>query len=118
MMNGRRTFLISIGAALTACTMLLAATPPSLLNYQGVLRDSSDAPLDGSYHMIFRLWSAETGGDEILIDESLAGDQGLIKKHLFYLAVGFLDSCDRIVGLICFLNHFDWHGSGPTLMIN
>jgi hypothetical protein len=43
-------------------------TPPDLLNYQGVLRDSSDEPLDGTYGMVFRFFSADSGGDEILVD--------------------------------------------------
>ena len=46
----------------------LAAEPPDLVNYQGVLRAADDAPLDGVHDMIFRFFSAEIGGDEILID--------------------------------------------------
>jgi hypothetical protein len=56
--------VLSIGFAAAA----LAAYPPTLLNYQGVLRDASDRPLDGSYDMVLRLFSAATGGDEILVD--------------------------------------------------
>jgi hypothetical protein len=47
----------------------LAATPPGLLNYQGVLRAADGSPLDGEYDMAFRFMSAEVGGDEILLDE-------------------------------------------------
>ena len=46
----------------------LAVTPPDQIHYQGVLRDSAGEPLDGAYNMWFRLWSAETGGNEILVD--------------------------------------------------
>ncbi|RMF75461.1 MAG: hypothetical protein D6738_03815 [Acidobacteria bacterium] len=49
-----------------------AAAAPDAINYQGVLRDAADAPLDGGYDMVFRFWSAETAGDEILIDRHLA----------------------------------------------
>jgi hypothetical protein len=33
----------------------MAASPPELVNYQGVLRDDVGAPLDGSFDMVFRL---------------------------------------------------------------
>jgi hypothetical protein len=33
---------------------MMAATPPTIINYQGVLRSASDAPLTGSYDMEFR----------------------------------------------------------------
>lgn len=56
-------------AVLSCCAVLLfAAAPPDILNYQGVLRNAADQPLDGAYDMVFRLCSAETGGDEILVD--------------------------------------------------
>jgi hypothetical protein len=44
------------------------ATPPDAINYQGVLRDSSDEPLEGTYGMVFRFFSADSGGEEILVD--------------------------------------------------
>ena len=44
------------------------ASPPAFIHYQGVLRDSNDAPLSGSYNMMFRFFNADTGGDEILSD--------------------------------------------------
>jgi type VI secretion system VgrG family protein len=45
-----------------------AASAPSRLHYQGVLRDASDQPLDGQLSMTFRFFDAETGGNEILVD--------------------------------------------------
>jgi hypothetical protein len=54
--------------ALLAATALIAGDPPETINYQGVLRDSSDTPLDGAYAMVFRFYSASSGGDEILVD--------------------------------------------------
>jgi hypothetical protein len=44
------------------------ATPPSLVNYQGVLRSATGAPLTGSYDMRFTFYSSSSGGDQILID--------------------------------------------------
>src|SRR5262245_36089183 len=53
-------------------TALLAASPPPLINYQGVLRGAGDEPLTGSYDMTFRFFDAEIGGAEILVDRHLA----------------------------------------------
>src|SRR5262245_44104351 len=50
----------------------IAATPPTLVNYEGVLRNASNAPLNGTYDMEFRFWSSDVGGDEILIDRHTA----------------------------------------------
>src|SRR5207247_5941894 len=47
-----------IAALLMSAASAEAATPISQINYQGVLRNASDAPLDGDYDMIFRFWSA------------------------------------------------------------
>ncbi|MDQ7007230.1 MAG: hypothetical protein Q9Q40_08350 [Acidobacteriota bacterium] len=55
-----------------AAGLALAADPPDRMHYQGVLRDASDAPLDGDYDMVFRFWSADVAGDEILVDRHVA----------------------------------------------
>ncbi|RMG48207.1 MAG: hypothetical protein D6718_02230, partial [Acidobacteria bacterium] len=79
--------VLSVAAALPA---LPQATPPSVINYQGVLRDASDKPLDGSYNMVFRFWSAETGGDEILLDRHLDinGQAVTVSGGLFSVVLG------------------------------
>ncbi len=59
-------------------SFLWAAEPPSSVNYQGVLRDSFDKPLDGSYDMIFKFFSAAGLGDEIMIDQHLAAGTGAV----------------------------------------
>ena len=51
-------FCLVIGLALSTAT----AQPVDVINYQGVLRDSSDNPLEGSYDMVFRFHNAESGG--------------------------------------------------------
>jgi hypothetical protein len=38
------------------------------MNYQGVLRNSFDEPLDGTYGMVLRFFNADFGGEEILVD--------------------------------------------------
>jgi hypothetical protein len=64
------------------------ATPPALVNYQGVLRNASDDPLDGTYNMRFLFFSDETAGDEILIDEHLLGNGVTVTGGLFNVKLG------------------------------
>jgi hypothetical protein len=80
------TVLLSIAAIMGAT----AADPPELINYQGVLRNASDIPLDGNYDMEFHFYSAETGGDQILVDyHTLAlSDQVTVNGGLFNVALG------------------------------
>ncbi|RMF76246.1 MAG: hypothetical protein D6738_01855 [Acidobacteria bacterium] len=74
----RRPGLHRAGAAALAALLLAGglalaqSATPSEINYQGVLRDAAGVPLDGDYDMVFRFWSAETAGDEILADRHLA----------------------------------------------
>ncbi|RMG43382.1 MAG: hypothetical protein D6718_12390, partial [Acidobacteria bacterium] len=81
---------IAAASVLAAVLAAAAATPPGVLNYQGVLRDAADKPLDGSYDMVFRFWSAETGGDEILIDRHLSanGQAVTVSGGLFSVQLG------------------------------
>jgi hypothetical protein len=64
--------------------------PSPFVNYQGVLRDSSQAPLDGSFDMVFRFFDAPENGSEILIDEHLAAGSGnvVVSGGLFNVALG------------------------------
>jgi hypothetical protein len=70
-----------------------AATPLDRINYQGVLRSASGAPLSGEYDMIFRFFSAPSGGDEILVDDWSQGVGGPVQVSggLFdvWLGAGF-----------------------------
>ena len=70
-METRKTFPLMVLSALVTGS-ILAATPPPLVNYQGVLRSSADAPLTGTYDMVFRFFDAATGGAEIMIDQHTA----------------------------------------------
>jgi len=55
-----------------------AAALPKLVNWQGVLRDASDAPLNGSFDMRFRLFDAESAANLILIDSHTAASGGQV----------------------------------------
>jgi len=46
----------------------MAAVPPPLLNYQGVLRNTSNGPLTGNFDMTLRFYDALAGGNQILVD--------------------------------------------------
>ncbi len=59
-------------ALIAMLSVTFAATPPSLVNYQGVLRDASDKPLNGNYDMLFKFFDASTAGTEIMIDQHAA----------------------------------------------
>lgn len=56
----------------------LAAAPPALVNYQGVLRGSNDAPLTGSYDITFTFFDALTAGAEIMIDAHRAAESNAV----------------------------------------
>ncbi len=80
------TILLSIAAIVPAT----AADPPELINYQGVLRNASDIPLDGDYDMEFEFYSAEIGGDQILIDyhTQVLSEPVTVTGGLFNVALG------------------------------
>jgi len=64
---------------------VLAADPPALVNYQGVLRDSGGTPVpDGSYEMQFRFFAVQApGGSAILQDsQTVAVTGGLFNVQL------------------------------------
>ncbi len=69
---------------------VFAASPPDLMNYQGVLRDSFDAPLNGTYLMVFRFIDAAGGGIEIMVDEhgDAAGGTVVVSNGLFNVQLG------------------------------
>jgi len=70
-MENRKTVPSMMLSALVT-GLMLAATPPTLVNYQGVLRSSVDAPLTGTYDMVFRFFDAATAGAEIMVDQHTA----------------------------------------------
>jgi hypothetical protein len=73
-----RTCLHGVLVAFLA-PLAFAASPPPLLNYQGVLRDSSNAPVpDGAYDMTFRFYDALTAGNLLLVDNHASGSAGQV----------------------------------------
>ncbi len=84
-----RTNRIIIAAGLYA-SLAFSAAPPALIDYQGVLRSSADAPLTGTYDMVFRVFDAATGGSELLVDRHV--DEGglgvVVRAGLFSVVIG------------------------------
>ncbi len=68
---------LSTALALTAGSAA-AAPPPDPVNFQGVLRDAAGAPLDGAFDMVFHLYDAAAGGNEILRDIHEASGAGAV----------------------------------------
>src|SRR5262245_54986064 len=72
----------------TGFPSVLAATPPALLNYQGVLRDASDKPKNGTFEMTFRFFDADTAGAEILVDAHVTPSGVVVTNGLFNVLLG------------------------------
>jgi hypothetical protein len=86
MKNGFAPASLALALLLAAVTPAFAQAPH--MNYQGVLRDSADNPLDGTYDMVFRFYGPV--GQEFLIDEHLATGTGAVTvtNGLFNVALG------------------------------
>lgn len=82
--------LLTLALAFLWISTVQAVEPPTLINYQGVLRDAGDNPLDGDYDMIFRFYNAPAGGVEILVDEHRASGAGPVTSTdgMFSVALG------------------------------
>jgi hypothetical protein len=65
--------LLHLVVAVLAMGPAAAATPPALVNYQGVLRNAQDVPQNGTFDIIFGFFDAPTGGDQILVDAHTGG---------------------------------------------
>jgi hypothetical protein len=81
-----KTWILSLAAAGT----VLAADPPALINYQGVLRGANDKPLDGTYDMVFSFFDAASGGNQILVDahDAAHGSAVTVAGGLFSIELG------------------------------
>ena len=58
-MDKKLIFLISF---LLALSFLSYAQVPQMINYQGMLSDAGGNPISGDYSVVFKIYSAETGG--------------------------------------------------------
>ncbi len=58
----KRFVLFSGLIILVSLASLSLAEIPKLINYQGMLTDNSDEPLDGDFNITFRIYNASSGG--------------------------------------------------------
>src|SRR5262245_15000761 len=83
----RHAAAIAFSVALSAVS---AADPPTLVGYQGVLRDALDRPKAGTFDMVFRFYDAPTAGTEILVDSHTGGGANavIVTGGLFGVQLG------------------------------
>ena len=83
-----RKALSCLGLLASFATSALAISPPPLINYQGVLRDSANRPLTGTYDMVFRFFDVPAGGNAILVDSHIGGGGVVVSGGLFNAHLG------------------------------
>jgi hypothetical protein len=63
----------------------LAGTVASKISYQGRLTDASGNPLTGTYNLVFQLWDAVTGGNQVggdIVKNNVSVNNGLFTVYL------------------------------------
>jgi len=86
-----KAVLILLTCVMFVTLLLAAATPPALVNYQGVLRDGTGAPHAGSFDMTFRFYNLVTAGTLLLTDTHNAAapsGQVIVSNGLFTAQLG------------------------------
>ncbi len=84
----RKTMTLSLLLLAGVAGVALATSPPALINYQGVLRSASNAPLNGTFDMVFRFYDDLTGGNEILVDSHTGPGSVTVTNGLFSAQLG------------------------------
>ncbi len=85
------TIALSIGLGLMVLSSLVSnmlpvvAASPTTLGYQGVLRNSGQTPLSGSYDFVVRYYGVQTGGS-VLYAEQFSGVA--VNNSGFFLSLG------------------------------
>lgn len=79
-----RKFAVVFIALILGLSAAAFAQVPRLISYQGRLTDSSDAPLEGTYDVTFRIYDAE-GGGALLWEET---QSVLIQTGVFSIFLG------------------------------
>jgi len=86
-----KAVLILLTCVMFVTLLPAAATPPALVNYQGVLRDAAGAPQTGSFDMVFRFYDQSSGGTLLLTDTHDTGapsGQVVVTNGLFTAQLG------------------------------
>jgi hypothetical protein len=74
--------------------LVLAASPcwsgiPHMINYEGMLTDDSDIPLDGTYNLSFKIYGSESGDDSLWWEHHTGV---LVSNGLFSVMLGKITS--------------------------
>lgn len=69
-------------------TPLFSAAPPDRMNFQGVLRNASNAPQNGTFDMVFQFYDAATLGNQILLDTHTGGSAVTVTGGMFNVQLG------------------------------
>ena len=86
-MTHKTTFMVVFALLFS---LVVFAEVPRVINYQGKLTDGSGVALDGSYDIIFRLYTTETGGTAIWTEAHTGDDAITITNGLFDVQLGTL----------------------------
>lgn len=86
----KRTLIGLMLASVVVVPALEAATPPAIVNYQGVLLNAGGGPENGDRDMIFHFYDSSVAGNEILRDKHLLADakQVSVMTGLFNVPLG------------------------------
>jgi len=81
--------IVAANLVLVLAIMLLLptshSTVPSLINYQGLIKDSIGDPLNGTFAMTFEIWNSNSGGSQLW---SEAHPSVVVTKGLFKVVLG------------------------------
>lgn len=75
-------------ALISMAASLFAAAPPDRMNFQGVLRNASNAPQNGTFDMVFQFYDAATLGNQILVDTHTGGSAVTVTGGMFNVQLG------------------------------
>lgn len=85
----RHVCLLAVAAAIVAVMSAGAEAAPRLINYQGVITDTSGQPLDGTHDLIFRIYPDSIPGTDPLWEEAHSGVT--VADGLFNVILGGLE---------------------------
>lgn len=82
-MKARGLFLVVVIAAFVLVTLNAQAQVPQLINYQGQLTNSNGAPANGTFTMLFRIYNAASGGNQVYAEaQSVTVNNGVFNVLL------------------------------------
>ncbi len=87
-MNSMRWLALLLVVTSAMVSIATAATPPSLVNYQGVLRDPNGVPITGTRDMVFVFFDDPNAEYDLLYDSHTGGGAVVVDGGLFNVTLG------------------------------